>query len=191
MRVRNIALGVVLMIFLLVPCAFAATSLDPVKTDMGESWIKVEWNPNVVTHIYVDGQILTDNIGGVTKATNNTIGYLYLSSLKSNSQHSIQLVNASNSIDKKTITVKTLAPSAIVQILLVVGMLLCLLLLFTSDIVKVLLIGILTIILSLFATSMAYNFYGLGFLFWGFIIWSGVMIGIGLYNTYREDISWW
>jgi hypothetical protein len=173
------------------PGVFAATSFDPVSSDVGETWIKIEWNPNVVTNIYVDGQLVTDNIGGVTKATNNTIGYFYLSSLKSNSQHAIQLVNASNHVEKKTITIKTLAPSAIVQILLIIGLLLCVLLLFTTDIVKILLIGVLTIILSLFATSTAYNFYGLGMLFWGFIIWASVMIGIGLYNTYKEDISWW
>lgn len=174
------------------PCVASTSSFNDVVGNVGETWIKLEWDSSVITNIYVDGKIQTDELSLNTAATNVTIGYFYLTDLNPNSQHTIRLVNASDSSDYKNINMKTLAPSSMVNILFVVCVLLSIVMLFIApDFFKTVLVAIMNIVLSLFSMSLSYNFYGMYFMFWGFVIWSAVILGYTVYTTFKEDINWW
>ncbi len=182
-------LFIIILVVLAIPVQ--ASTFTNIKSDVGESWIKVSWNSSVTAQIYVDGALITDELSGTTRATNNTIGYYYLSKLSSNSQHTIQLVNASNASDYKVISAKTLPPASIVQILFIISVLLSIFLLFLGDDpIKVILTGALNIILCTFGRTISYNYYGMDLLFLGMAFFSGIMIIYAIYELAHESMNW-
>jgi hypothetical protein len=180
---------VIALVVIATPC-LALPTFTNVKYDIGETWIEVTWNSSVTANIYSDGTLLTDDLSGNTTATNNSVGYYYMSKLGANSRHSIQLVNASNPLDYKIITATTLPPASIVQILFVVVLCLVVLSLFMRVFEIRLTLLIFAIVISTYARTLSYHYYSLDWIFLLIDVLAGVFIALLVYDHFSETISW-
>lgn len=170
--------------------AMAASSIS-LRADTGETFLKVTWGSGYTVNIYVDGEVVTEHYNNTIRPFNSTLGYYYLTQLKANEEHRIEVVNVSDTTDRKSVTLRTLPPATMVQILFIISLIIAVLILFMTDPMKILFTGLLNSVLTWYGRAIAYNYYGIEWVFLGIMVFSGAVVVYALYEISKEALQWW
>jgi hypothetical protein len=179
LKLARVAVIVALVIALAAP---AMAQSIKVTGDMGETWLKWSWTNNDSVAVYVDGVFVT----------NSTLGYYYLSGAKANSEHRLELRNATNESELLAkSTLRTNPQAGTLWLFIGICFIFGLIILFLQDKIKVIITAILGLVIASYGRSLAYNYYGLEWVFTGFVAFMLVFAGLALYEQAKESLSWW
>lgn len=159
-----------------------------VKADMGESWIRWTWDNSTTVSVYLDGDFVGDS----------SSAYYYLSNAMPNSEHRLELMNASPGSSGELLSVSTVRTTPPVSMLL-----LLLGICFTVFIgvlvmaatgpgleLPIILTDLFGVVIAGYGRSLAYNYYGLG---WVFLLFTVALAGYTIWivmGIVREKLRW-
>ena len=155
-----------------------------VQADMGETWIRWSWSDNTTAAIYVDGLFVS----------NSSLPYYYLSGAKANSEHRLELRNASANATMELLarsTVRTSPPAGTVQLILAISFIFVIVVVFSQDEVKKVVSGLMGIVIASYGRSISYNYYGIDWIFLAFIFATIYIVGTVVLAWIREKLQWW
>jgi len=168
----------------------AASKILTVKADMGETWIKWSWKnatpgapmPDFPYTLYVDGRIAAGSVNLTT---------YYLQGLAANEEHKLEVHRAADNALLATSTVRTLPHEATVQVLLIlVAIVWGCIVLVAPDQRGVFIMGGIGAVLSNYARSLAYNYYGIDLVFLSLTFLFGSAMVFAVLGWVREQLSW-
>lgn len=163
-----------------------------IRGDVGESWIRWEWyvnttphtpDPNATVDVYLDGTptpVLLDYMGG----------YYYLQDLDASEEHRIELLHNATQILLGRSTLRTLPHETTLFLILIMCVVIGILLVISEDPMKVIILGIVGVLLSSYGRSIAYNYYGLGWVFLAFAIGMIAAVVYIMISIMREKLAW-
>jgi len=163
-------------------------SLIPVSSALnitarvGETWIIYQWEPNYTVNVYIDG---------IRQVTNSAFHDYYLTDILPDEKHQIKLYNSSNTSEVMgSLTVTTLHSQLIIIILICVLIEFFIVLLFLTDPIKIILLGGISIALSLYASSISIGYGALTILPLVTLILTGIFIVYALWTIIIEKTAW-
>jgi hypothetical protein len=164
-------------------CGLTPTGNFSVRADVGETWIKYYWS--TCYNVTVD-------IDGITQITNPVFHNYYLPGLNGNEKHQIKIYNLTNQSELLgSLSVTTLYPLGLIIILLCILIVFVIVLLaFVSDPIKILLVGGMTIPLSIYTTQVAIGYGAIMVLPFITLIVSGIISAYALWTIIIEKTRW-
>ena len=180
---RYLKFSPILLLVLLLALVLQAATAMKVKADMGETWIRWSWDDNTTVSIYVDGLHIA----------NSSIPYYYLSGAKANSEHRLELRNATTNSTGELLsrsTIRTLPQAGTIQLLLGICFVFTLVVLFSQDGTKTTLSGLTGIVIASYGRSLSYNYYGMDWVFSAFIVAMVYLVGRVVLDWARENLKW-
>jgi hypothetical protein len=165
------------------PATIPTTGSFTVRAELGETWIKYYWTA---------GYNVTVFINGVNQTTNPGFHDYYLPYLNPVEKHQIKLFNSTNSSELLgQLTVTTLYPLGIIMVLICfLIVFIILLIIFANDPIKTILIGCLTLPLSLYTSQIAVGYGAITIIPLVTLVISAIFIIYALWNIIIEKTRW-
>jgi hypothetical protein len=170
------------ILFLLILCIIPISSALNITARIGETWIVYQWEPNYTVNVYIDG---------IGQVTNSAFHDYYLTDIHPDEKHQIKLYNSSNTTEVMgSLTVTTLHSQLIIIILICVLIEFFIVLLFLKDPVKIILLGVVSIALSLYISTISIGYGALTILPLVTLILTGVFMVYALWTIIIEKTAW-
>ena len=158
--------------------------------DMGDTWIKWEWLSNTSSlgglarpvDLYLDG---------IPQIMNYTRPYFYAEDLQPNEEHRLELWDNETQILLGRSTLRTMAHSGTILLLLIICAAMCGIVLITRDDLTVIVIGLLGLVFAVYARSISYNYYGIDWVFTAMTAFLLIFLGLAFYRIGREKLVWY
>lgn len=180
MKIGLLAVILILTTAILVP---AVGATGDITAKVGETWIKWTWSSVLPCNINVDG---------TSRVLNSTLNYFYLSGLEPLETHNIVVVNGSNVSEIwQTSTVTTLHQKWVIYFITAIEILLTLVLLLSKNQMNIILIGVVTIVLALYASSISTGYGGLYLLPIIVAVVSGAYLAYVFWQGIKEGAKWY
>jgi len=156
--------------------------------DMGDSWIKWEWRENVTSNatpprpvdLYLDGS---------PTETNYTPSYFYFQGLDPNSEHRLEIWDNITHLVLARSTLRTTPQEEMVLLILVFCAVLAVVTILQND-AKAMVTGTIGVVLASYGRSIAYNYYGLDWVFLAFAVGMMAVVAYMVIGIVREKLAW-
>jgi len=156
--------------------------------DMGDSWIKWEWRENVTSNatpprpvdLYLDGS---------PTETNYTPSYFYFQGLDPNSEHRLEIRDNITQLVLARSTLRTTPQEEMVLLILVFCAVLAVVTILQND-AKAMVTGTIGVVLASYGRSIAYNYYGLDWVFLAFAVGMIAIVAYMVIGIVREKLAW-
>jgi hypothetical protein len=164
-------------------CGLTPTGNFSLSAEVGETWIKYYWSTCYNVTVEIDGEV---------QETNPVFHNFYQPGLNGNEKHKIRIYNLTNPTELLgSLSVTTLYPLGLIIILICLLIVFVLaLLFFVSDPIKIILIGGVTIPLSVYTTQVAIGYGAITILPFVTLIVSAIFIIYALWNIITERTRW-
>jgi len=175
---------IIFISFLAVYVLTTIVSATSITADVGETWIRWNWNTQASpSNVYIDG---------ILRERNLTMTDYYLQGAEPLEQHNIKLYNSSNTSELLgDLTVSTLYPKAILYIMFGIIAALGVIMLVCRDQVKIVLIGVVAISLAVYVSTLCVGYEGLFVLPLILAIMIGAYLAINTLELIRGKASWY
>ncbi len=181
----------------------AATKLS-IAVDMGQDYIQWSWGTNNSYYMMIDGEYVTQQINRTevlngtptkiisTKRVSNNLGYYNMELLEPNSEHTFTLVEETNLTPVASGSATTTPHNSVVYIIVIISIILSILmmLLVTRNELLTLIVGGLNTLISTYGVSISYNQFGITYLLYALIVYSGIFIVLSIYLLVRGKTDW-
>lgn len=157
-------------------------SAASISADVGETYIRWQWAKGSVYDVSIDGDIVQHN---------STATYYYLTDLRPNEEHRLDLINTTDTTLSKSSVMRTNPQAGSVWLILGMTFILALITMFLTEQTKVILTAVLTAVLSIFGRSISYGYYGIDYVFLGFALFAGIWAILIFIKENREKLTWW
>lgn len=175
MEHRLISLMIILLLLLISPAA------AQISADVGETWIRFEWSVIPDTTLVVDGI----KLGPADR------GSYYLSDLRPDEEHQIQIINTTTGTVADTARVRTLTPLTTILFFIAVEVILALLCMAMQDPARVILTGALGSTLGFFLFGISVGHGALWLVVLGLVGFQALFVAFALYNLLEDALRWW
>jgi len=156
--------------------------------DIGDSWIKWEWKENVTSNatpprpvdLYLDGS---------PNEVNYTPPYFYFQGLDPNSEHRLEIRDNITQLVLARSTLRTTPQEEMVLLILVFCAVLAAVTILQND-AKAMVTGTIGVVLASYGRSIAYNYYGLDWVFLAFAVGMIAVVVYMVIGIVREKLAW-